>query len=193
MMDKTDYMRKAKDLFSDPATYKMVKKDPTRKVTTEVQSLLKKLKDQGTLREPEYRKLLPTRLVTPKFYGLPNIHKHNTPLQPIVDIHGSPTYGLARLVTDILQPLVGKTTHHLQNSTDLIQRMKNVVLEEDKVLVSYDVTILFTSVPVDEVISIVRRRLQEDTSLSERTNLNVDDIVDTLSCCLNTTYFTFQG
>ena len=37
----------------------------------------------------------------------------------------------------------------VKNSIDLIDRIKDVVIEEDDILVSFDIVSLFTSVPVD--------------------------------------------
>ena len=47
--------------------------------------------------------------VPTKFYGLPKIHKPDTPLRPIVSSCGSVTYGVAKELAKILKPLVGKS------------------------------------------------------------------------------------
>ena len=39
----------------------------------------------------------------PKFYGLPEIHKLDTPLRPIVSNRGLVTYGVANVLTKILK------------------------------------------------------------------------------------------
>ena len=41
----------------------------------------------------------------PKLYGVPKLHKPNTPMRPIVSHCGSPTYQLSKYLTTILQPL----------------------------------------------------------------------------------------
>ena len=60
-------------------------------------------------------------------------------------------------------------------------------------LVSFDVVSLFTKIPVDLAIKVAEKRLTEDVSLSQRTFLPVEDIIDLLSFCLKTTYFMFEG
>ena len=55
-----------------------------------------------------------------KFYGLPKVHKQNTPLRPIVSSMGTITYNCAKLLADILSPLVGNSVHHVANSKDFI-------------------------------------------------------------------------
>ena len=44
-----------------------------------------------------------------KFYGLPKIHKTGNPLKPIVSSRGSVTYGVARVISKVLKPLVDKS------------------------------------------------------------------------------------
>ena len=51
--------------------------------------------------------MYPMGCSAPKFYGLPKIHKPDTPLRPIMSRHGSVTYGVANVLTKILKPLVG--------------------------------------------------------------------------------------
>ena len=79
----------------------------------------------------------------PKFYGLPKIHKQDTPLRPIVSSIGTASYNTAKELAKILKPLVGKPQHHLQNTKDFIQQTKDVKLQQGETIISYDVKALF--------------------------------------------------
>ena len=59
-------------------------------------------------------------------------------------------------------------------------------------LVSYDVTALFTSVPVDDSVTIIRDILHQDPTLSERTSLSAAQVTELLCICL-TTYFVYSS
>ena len=115
----------------------------------ELVSVLQKLEEEGGINRDEYRKLYPTTESPPKFYGLPKVHKRDIPLRPIVSSVGSITYNCAKHLADILSPLVGKTRHHIANSQQFAECIKDKRVEDDEELRSYDVTALFTSVPVD--------------------------------------------
>ena len=52
---------------------------------------------------------------------------------------------------------------------------------------------LFTSIPADEAICVIRERLVKDTSLSERCELLIDQIITLLEFSFNTTYFVCDG
>ena len=58
---------------------------------------------------------------------------------------------------------------------------------------NHNICLLFTSVPVETAISIIKKHLEEDKELHQRTAMTVKQISCLLEFCLNTTYFTFQG
>ena len=57
---------------------------------------------------------------------------------------------------------------------------------------SHEVTALFTSVLVDKALEVITERLQEDDTLSSRTEMTIPQIVELLDFCLNTTYFIYD-
>lgn len=78
-------------------------------------------------------------------------------------------------------------------SADMVQQLKNCQLDEGDVLVCFDVTALFTQVPVDKSLEIIHQKLQQDITLNSKTNLTAEQVRDLLSICLKTTYFLFDG
>ncbi|XP_072043064.1 uncharacterized protein [Amphiura filiformis] len=132
-------------------------------------------------------------VMVPKFYGLPKVHKPACPLRPIVASRGSITYNTAKYVANILSPLVGKSSTHLKNSEELVNKLSQFKLSPSECLVSYDVTALFTSVPVEESLVIVKDLLTADDTLDSRTDLNPQQVTDLLSTCLKITYFIYDG
>ena len=60
-------------------------------------------------------------------------------------------------------------------------------------LSSYDVTSLFTSVPIDPALDIIKDLLEKDEKLNGRTVLSVQNIIELLGFCLHNTYFSFQN
>ena len=89
--------------------------------------------------------------------------------------------------------MVGKSPHHIYSTLDFVEQVKNVTLLPGECLSSYDVTALFTSVPVDLAIGIIKDLLEKEPTLKEGTGLSVGDIALLLEFCLKNTYFSFQG
>ena len=73
-----------------------------------------------------------------------------------------------------------------------IQQIQDIKLKEDQCIMSYDVKALFTSVPIQPAIDVIKKRLEEDGELEKRTSMSVQHIISLLEFCLRSTYFTFQ-
>ena len=76
---------------------------------------------------------------------------------------------------------------------DFVKLANKLTLQPGECLSSYDVTALFTSVPVDPALGIIKGLLEEDRTLKERTVLPVKDIILLLGFCLDNRYFSFMG
>ena len=137
--------------------------------------------------------MYPTGCVPPQFYGLPKIHKPDTPLRPIVSSCGSVTYGVAKELAKILKPLVGKSHITSIVPRTLLNRPNTSNWKLGECLSSYDVSALFTSVPIDPALKVIKDLLVKDNTLKERTVMDVEDIILLLEFCLKNTYFSFQG
>ena len=72
---------------------------------------------------------------------------------------------------------MGRTEHHIKNANDGVRDVSKVRIESDEEFQSYDVSVLFTSVPVDKALEVIGERLELDHILSYRTPLTPDDII----------------
>ena len=97
------------------------------------------------------------------------------------------------LLAKILKPLVGQSPHHITSTQDFVEQVRHIKLGPGECLSSYDVSALFTSVPIDRALNIIKDLLDKDTTLKERTVMEVSDIILLLEFCLKNTYFSFQG
>ena len=122
---------------------------------------LRRIKKDINLDEGTYKAMYPTGCVPPKFYGLPKIHKTGNPLRPIVSSWGSVTYGVAKVLSKVIKPLAGKSLHHIQSTGDFIAKAKRLTLQVGECMSSYDVTSLFTSVPIDPALNIIKDLLEK--------------------------------
>ena len=103
------------------------------------------------------------------------------------------TYGMAKELAKILKPLVGKSPHHINNTQDFVEQVRHITLAPGECLSSYDVSALFTSVPIYPALKIIQDLLVKDPTLKDRTVMGIDDIILLLKFCLKNTYFSFQG
>ena len=188
VMDKSDYSRKLDEHINDN-TYVKLKRDPTAATERKLTKVLKKNKDQGHITETQYKRLNQHHSKAPHMYGLPKIHKPNVPLRPIVSCRGSACHPLSQFLVKVINPLAGKTESYVKNSTHFVTMIKDMPVTSDIQMVSFDVVSLFTNVPTTEALAIVRNKLEEDTTLQERTPLPIDNIMEMLTLCVTTTAF----
>ena len=135
----------------------MVPTDPTLKREGQLLRFLLKLKKKDIFTKEEYKKIYPTGSIAARIYGLPKIHKLKTAndklkLRPIVSAIGSYNYHLADYLSKKLAPYISHkyTTKDTFSFVNELSEMKS----KDKFLISYDVTSLFTNIPLDETIEI---------------------------------------
>ena len=107
--------------------------------------------------ENVYDKFYPSGSAPARIYGTPKIHKFSPSdtfpkLHPIVSSIGTSNYDLARFHCDLLSPIV-PDNYSCKDISSFVYQIKNANLSS-KFLVSYDVTSVFTNIPLQETIDI---------------------------------------
>ena len=72
---------------------------------------------------------------------------------------------MAKESAKIIKPLVCTSKHYVNNTKEFSDEIKKTKLEEGECITSYDVTALFTSVPVPSTLEIIKIKLEQDTDL----------------------------
>ena len=192
VLDKLEYIRKAEELLTEK-TYKIIPTNPTNRQKNKFIQILKKIKEEQGMSETTYKKVYPTGAGIPKFWGLLKIHKAGVPLRPIVSSRGAVSYNIAKELPSIFKPLAGRTIYSVHNTQDFADQMKTIKLLPDECITSYDVKALFTSVPIEPAIKIIKQHLEYDKELQQRTSMSVQRIIMLLEFCLKNTHFVFHG
>ena len=156
VMDRQDYINKSNNLLSQPA-YRPIPRDPTNKIKAILITILKKVKNQTGLDSNTYKAMYPMGCsASTNSMGSPRSTSQTPPQAYSAQTCGSVTYGVAKVLTKILKPLVGKSSHHIHSTQDFVEQANKVALMPGECLSSYDVTALFTSVPVDPALGIIK-------------------------------------
>ena len=122
-----------------------------------LQRFLRKLKQKNFFNEIEYDNLYPSGSAPARIYGSPKMHKFSSSdsfpkFCPIVSSIGAFNNNLARFLCDLLSPLV-PTDHSCKDTFSFVSKIKNANLSK-KFLASYDVTSLFTNIPLQQTMDI---------------------------------------
>ena len=147
------------DLLLNTSTYIPITRNPFKKLQSSTSNILKRLNDNDFFKYKFHNNQLTlTNTVLAKCYGSLKIHKQDTPLRPIIPLINSPTIFLAKILYDELRDSIKVPKSHLNDSLDLKKKLEDIVVDDDLVLLSLDVSSLFTNVPCDLVLKSLDRK-----------------------------------
>ena len=105
-------------------------------------------------------------------YGLPKTHKADLSMRPILSATGTYNYNLAKWLEERLKPL-SVNDFTITDAIRFSEEIRNSPIGEDGILVSYDVTALFTNVPLNETINILVEKAFADDWFNQTYGLNL--------------------
>ena len=80
----------------------------------------------------------------------------------------------------------------MKNSASFVDIIRKTQLHPEDRLISFDVSNLFTQVPIEEALRVVTEKLSMDESLKDRTSIPTSHLVQLIELCLRTMYFQFE-
>ena len=152
ILQKADYVAEIERMLSDTTKFQLLAEDPTIKREEKLIRYLRKLKNQNVITSDLYDKLRPCGSQPAGLYGLPKVHKENHPLRPICSSVNSFNYRLASELAKILSPF-SMNSFTIKNTFSFVDEIQNQDSTSYYVC-SFDVSSLFTSIPLDETIDI---------------------------------------
>ncbi|XP_068737985.1 uncharacterized protein [Montipora capricornis] len=192
VLDTIDYNNKMNALLNDHNTYELVSKPPFRRIERELNNRLLTLKNQLKICDSTYRKLRSTDTIPPAIRGSIKHHKEGNPLRPIVSSIGSALYNTSKFLTNILTPLQNGNGFSVPNSSKFVDEISNIDIQDDEIMLSFDVVSLFTAIPVKKACDYIKNKLDCDESLHLRTKLDTTDIISLLNFGLSNNYFVYN-
>ena len=100
-----------------------------------------------------------------------NTHKEKLAMRPILSTTSTYNFALARWLNDKLKPLL-INSYTISDTFIFADEIRNLSLIETNILVSYDVSLLFTNVPLKETIEILADTAFVDNWFNKTHHLN---------------------
>ena len=153
-MNKADKIYEAKVQLDNRKHYERLKA-PMVKITQEkVNDLVSRL-HQGEHIDDMTKKWLsqtpnPPSLGIPIFYTLTKIHKPKPVGRPIISGCDDPTERISSFVDTLLQPIAQKQQSFIKDTSDFIRFIEKTKIGKDTILVSMDVSSLYTNIRQEE-------------------------------------------
>jgi len=200
VMDTVEYREKVRTLLSDEETYTKItdkRRNPTSRLEKNLNKLLSEIKSCPSTHDQNVKQVDPnlhhrlhgTDAIPASSYGLPKIHKPGIPPRQIASCINAPTFNVFRHLVSILSQLL-EEKYLINKSVVFAQQVRDQPITEDEIMVSF--IALFTSMPVDLALQIVREKLQQDVTLTEHTDISVTNIMKLLEFVLKNSFFTYD-
>ncbi|XP_067622805.1 uncharacterized protein [Eurosta solidaginis] len=190
LMYKNIYEEKMKKLLDDRNVYKKIQKDPTQQLMRKNNLIINEMFKQNEIELKQKFQLSSVAAIAPRIYGLPKIHKKNMPLRPIVSSTKVPCYNLSKHIGVVLKNIISEE-YNIKNSFQLKENLKNIHIEDDEILISFDVVSLFTNIPIHLAIQTIMKKWPE---LEKHTKISKKRFQTILEFCLReNNYFMYNS
>ena len=185
ILNSDDYVNKCENFLSSPE-FEMINSNPTDKYQKDTKKLINS--SQIIYSPKDAWKLTEMNPRMPLFYGQPKLHKPNAPIRPVVSFCGAPSYKLAQCLNSKFKEYSNFSPKYgVKNSLELVDKLKDKNVTRGR-LISFDVSSLFTNVPVKDTV-----RLAEDLLLKNKVNpVIINELMDGIDLCSKQTYFMFN-
>lgn len=187
ILDKPDYFNRVSALINE-GPYTEIKKNPLPKMIRDTKTVLSI--SNKVINDRIRFSLTVSNPVLPRMYCLPKIHKEGKSMRPIVSCINSPTYLLSKYLSSSFSSLPNQQENFsVKNSYEFINKIKAIELSEHETLVSFDVTSLFPSVPVELTLGYLKDLLLNN----DLDNEEVDQYVNLAKLCMNHNFFQINN
>ena len=194
IMDREKYKQEIERQLKNTTYYEQQDSNPEENIKSNILKCMEEISERSNISDK--LDTFPTKIRTPQFYVLPKTHKEiNTSLpigypgRPIVSACSSPTEHISKYVDSLLQPKMKALPSYIKDTTDFINKLKNIRLKQESYLVTLDVASLYTNIPHTDGIDACTYFLAKDND----NFLSTEDISKLIKLVLESNYFQFDS
>ena len=193
IMNREHKIHEGQILLDDVNNYRPLEKPMADTTAKKVQQVIKSLLQEGHIDDmtAKWLSLMPNPPRIPVFYTLTKIHKPTPVGKPIISGCDGPTERISAFVDHLLQPIAQIQPSYLKDTTDFINFIEKTKLPSNTILVSMDVTSLYTNIPQEEGINTVCEAYEE--FYQENPPIPTRYLREMLSLILKENSFQFNG
>ena len=111
----------------------------------------------------------------------------------IINTQNSPIYKIAKKISKELRPLIRSGKSYIKDTEQFVDKIRNIKLEEDEIMISFDISDMYPSLPKQDVITEVARRINDENfkpSMNKKALIELVIIsVEFMSFSCNRQYF----
>ena len=193
ILNRDEYIKGMTERISDKEKLRKLKQNPTLKRERALQRTLREINKKNVFSDTQYSNSYPKGSKPARLYGTPKIHKaflpgSLPPSRPIVSSIGTYNYNLAQYLGSLLSSHT-PSDYSTKDRFTFIEEIKSVSVAHT-FLISFDITSLFTNIPLSEAINFA-------ISLIFENNLDIKftkcELRKLFRIATSETHFAFNG
>ena len=192
-MNKTEKIKEAQVQLDNRDHYKPLKIPIVKNTQEKVNKIINRMHRGKHIDDMTKKWLIqtpyPPRI--PIFYTLTKIHKPIPVGRPIISGCDGPTERISSFVDTLLQPIAQTQLSYIKDTTDFINFLEKTKIGQDTILVSMDVSSLYTNIPQEEGMNIVCKAYEKFHK--HNTPIPTHYLREMLGLILNENSFQFNG
>ena len=165
-----------------------IKQDPTPQFQSTIKNIINKSEHVIPKNMKQYLKHIKPQ--APTLNALPKIHKPNIPIRPLINYTTSPAYKLSKHMDKIIRSHITFKNHSaVRDTIHLVETIKNTHIPHNSTLASFDITNLYTNIPIAETLEILENMLKQNNTPQH----TINEIINITNTITKQNYFTHNN
>ena len=162
VLDNDDYFNKLDKIVLDKEKFEEIRVDSNKvhPIISNEDSIKRYLYNhvKNNVEETVYNNILPSGSQPGKLYGLCKVHKAGYPMRPVISMVGTAEYKLAKFLDTFIKPNIN-VDFTVDSTGAFVKKLEDFQFKRGDYSVSFDVSSLFTNVPLDETIQLIAEKV----------------------------------
>lgn len=198
IMNKADYLFEGYRQLSNKNHYEKLETFRQPDTTSKIMEIVTKMRDKSVISEKQFHYLKPPENPRPRrFYTLPKIHKsidswtvpsRIPPGRPIVSNCNSETEGVSEFIDYFLKFKSTLHPSYLRDTEDLLQKIKQLPVPDDALLITLDVESMYTNINNKDGIEAFKEAFSDS-----KNHCYYPYVLELLELILNSNDFEYNG
>jgi hypothetical protein len=187
ILTEEEYKQKVKN-FIHNNQFTRINKDPTQQYQKIIKQTLRQC--NNIIQKEHTWKYTNMNPSAPNLHATIKLHKHNTPIRPIINWINAPAYKLAKYLTTTLHKhLQLPYTYNVENTISLITDLQTIEINENTRLCSFDIENMYTNIPKSNLINVINNVLHNNQEVEDIIQTEIINILKTIT---DQNYFQFD-
>ena len=185
ILNRTDYIEEGFRQLNNGIHYTKIESVDVKQTQKIVHNQVASMYNMNEIDKDTFNYLYDPFMVpnTPYIYFLPKIHKisslisHMDPIKkdpnlkikvpgrPIISQCGSATENIGRFLDYFLKPIVKKQSTYIKDTKEFINKVEQVNVSESSLLITYDITSLYTNLRFADILSALKMELDKNNDM----------------------------